>query len=326
MIILSLQRSVDRFHRLDGFLPPNWSPIRTTLLSCTLWTSGRDSVHAPHRAAPRHAARCHLQMHIPRDTVPHCAHSIAQPRIARPGPVRPGKEHTGTNARVCARTCVRTDAPTDKCTRARTHTCTHARVHARAHTRMQSCAHAYLHACECRCAHMHAGAGPSITKFLERKIQIKGLCVEPRTDAHSALLSNRPHCRAHRAALGESDLARASFYDDGERSHVMSGESLCGSRHHSHENIVPVQQLSTLLVKERSQACVRNPACDEFVVERDEWIGSCTLMCMALAYLSSWALCCRSWRARLCPLKDVCTFCHNLLVSIGLIWKIWIKF
>ena len=49
-----------------------------------------------------------------------------------------------------------------------------------------------------------SGSHPSVTRALHSTIGGRGLCVEPRVDAYTALVRNRPDCKAHRVALGES--------------------------------------------------------------------------------------------------------------------------
>lgn len=130
-----------------------------------------------------------------------------------------------------------------------------------------------------------SGERSSVTRYLEDTLpNFRGLCIEPRADAHSALRSNRPLCRAPRVALGEKDqeLFKAEFALDGENSFLgPSGAWTCSAATRSktvptHE--IHTTQLSTLLAKESSYLCATGDPYNDLLqgdrlVGREEWIG-----------------------------------------------------
>ena len=49
-----------------------------------------------------------------------------------------------------------------------------------------------------------SGEHVSVTSYLHSALGGRGLCIEPRADAQSALRRNRPACEVHQVALGEA--------------------------------------------------------------------------------------------------------------------------
>ena len=49
-----------------------------------------------------------------------------------------------------------------------------------------------------------SGEPTSVTSYLHSALGGRGLCIEPRADAQSALRRNRPECEVHQVALGDA--------------------------------------------------------------------------------------------------------------------------